>query len=83
MNPHDQTAPLWMTASSLAELTDDTLQVDLSALVMHVQRCKPLMSGRLFRLQCGAEAVRGFMASRLLTSLLVMGGLLSLSLLAL
>jgi hypothetical protein len=83
MNPHAPTAPLWMTASSLAELSDDTLQVDLSALELHVQRCKPLMSGRWFRLQCGAEAVRGFMASRLMTSLLVMGVLLSLGLIAL
>jgi hypothetical protein len=83
MNPNVPTAPLWMTASSLGDWADDTMQVDLSELVLHVQRCKPLMSGRWFRLQCGAEAVRGFMASRLLTSLVVMGVLLSLGLLAL
>ena len=58
------------------------MRIDLSALEAHLQLCKPF-SGRLFRLQCGADAVRGFMASRLMTSLLVMGLMLSLSLLTL
>jgi hypothetical protein len=78
MNPNNATtAPHWSTASSQGDWCDASL-VDLSALEAHLHLCKRL-SGRLFSLRCSADSVRGFMAHRLMTSLVVMSLLISLS----
>ena len=62
------TTPLWSTAS-FGE-TADTSSMELSALGEHMAACKPL-KGRLFAAHCAAEALHGFVASRLVTTLVV------------
>jgi hypothetical protein len=61
-------APGWIT-SSLGH-TADTLPTELSELGAHLRACHGTR-GRLFLLQCGGEAVRGFFGARIVTSLLV------------
>lgn len=56
----------WST-SSYGEAAD-TSPVELSALGEHLDICKQC-SGRMFKLQCLAETVHGFMAARLVTTL--------------
>ncbi len=43
---------------------------DLNALGQHLDLCQG-NSGRIFALRCGADSVHGFVASRLVTSLVV------------
>lgn len=65
--------PNWSTASFGD--TTDTSPMDLSLLGEHLQLCRNAR-GRLFLTRCHAEAVQGFMASRIVTTLLVGGALL-------
>lgn len=61
-------APNWATSSF--GHTADTSPAELSALGEHLQTCHGV-SGRLFALQCGGEAVRRFLAGRVVTTLVV------------
>jgi hypothetical protein len=63
-------APFWATAS----INDaaDTSPMELSALGAHVDRCNG-SRGRMFGLQCVADAVHGFIAPRFVTTLIVIG----------
>lgn len=65
--------PLWST-SSFGE-SADTSALELSALGAHLALCRG-MSGRLFPLQCLGEAMHGFVAPRLVTTLVVVAALL-------
>ena len=58
--------PNWSTASFGS--TADTSPVELFALGEHLDLCKGCR-GRLFALQCLAEAVTGFVAARVVTTL--------------
>ncbi len=62
-------APRWSTAS-FGDVDVDTSPVELSALGDHMALCKT-MSGSFFSAQCMAQAVHGFVASRMVTSVLV------------
>lgn len=62
------TQPRWSTASFGD--TADTSPMELSALGDHMDACRPL-KGRLFAARCAAEAMHGFVASRLVTTLVV------------
>ena len=66
-NRHAAT-PFWSTAS-FGE-TANTSPMELSALGEHLDACKGA-HGRLFTLQCLAEAVNRFIAARLVTTLVV------------
>ncbi len=76
MNARTVPSPAWST-SSFAEAAD-TSPAELSALGAHQALCRH-QSGRLFNLQCVGEAMHGFVAPRLVTTLvvvaLVIGGL--------
>jgi len=65
--------PLWST-SSFGEGAD-TSPSELSALGAHLVQCRGL-NGRLFPLQCLGEAMHGFVAPRLVTTLVVVAALL-------
>ena len=58
----------WATAS-FADTTDTT-PMELSALGAHVDRCNG-SRGRLFRLQCAADAMIGFIAPRFVTTIII------------
>ena len=58
----------WATAS-IAD-TADTTPMELSALGAHVDRCNG-SRGRMFRLQCAAEAMIGFVAPRFVTTAVI------------
>lgn len=60
--------PVWST-SSLGHGTDTTL-VDLAALSQHLGLCQR-HQGRLFALKCHGEIVGQFVASRVVTTLMV------------
>lgn len=60
--------PFWSTAS-FGDSTDAT-PVELSGLSEHLVSCKGV-NGRLFTLQCLAEAADRFVAARLVTTLVV------------
>lgn len=51
--------------------TAHTLPTELNALGEHLHLCRRL-SGRLFTLQCGGEAVHRFLAARLVTTVVVL-----------
>ncbi len=76
MNTPSITPPLWSTASYGD--TADTSPVELSALGDHLDACKPL-KGRWFAARCMAEAMHGFVASRLVTTLVVAALLIGVS----
>jgi hypothetical protein len=59
--------PHWSTASFGDPA--DTSPLELSALGEHLDLCRGAR-GRLFAVHCRAEAVRGFVASHLLTTVL-------------
>lgn len=59
----------------------DTSPAELSLLGEHLQACR-LHHGRWFEFRCAADATGGFVASRLITSLLVLGVLAGLGALA-
>jgi hypothetical protein len=60
--------PFWSTAS-FGDSTDTT-PMELSGLSEHLVSCKGV-NGRLFTLQCLAEAADRFIAARLVTTLVV------------
>lgn len=57
----------WRTASDGGDA--DTQPAELLALGEHLEHCRA-QGRRLFALQCGGEAMHGFIASRLMTTLL-------------
>jgi hypothetical protein len=65
--------PLWST-SSFGESVS-TSPMELSALGAHLALCREL-SGHLFSLQCLGETMHGFVAPRLVTTLVVAAALL-------
>ena len=62
--------PVW--ATSTIDGAADTSPMDLSALGAHVDRCNGLR-GRLFGLRCAADSLSGFIAPRIVTTLVVLG----------
>jgi len=60
--------PFWATAA--VDSAADTLPMELSALGAHVDRCNG-SRGRMFGLRCAADAFTGFVAPRLVTTLVV------------
>ena len=70
------TSPLWSTASFGDSA--DTSAMELSALGAHMASCKTL-TGRLFAARCAAEAMHGFVAGRLVTTLVVAALLIGIS----
>ena len=67
--PSTKSAPRrpWATASSD---TADTTPTELSALGAHVDRCNG-SRGRMFRLQCAADAMIAFVAPRFVTTAVI------------
>ncbi len=61
--------PSWSTASFGDSA--DTSPMELSALGEHFDLCKG-SHGRLFALQCVAESLKGFVAARFVTTLVVL-----------
>ncbi len=80
MNTHDIATPRWSTAA-FGEAAD-TSPMELSALGDHLHLCKG-SRGRLFRLQCVAESMNGFVAARFVTTLAVIALLMGLAYMAL
>lgn len=74
MNMHAISHPSWSTASFGSAM--DISPMDLSALVDHFARCQGCR-GRLFALRCAAEATHGFVATRFVTTLVVMVSLIA------
>lgn len=58
----------WATAS-FADAADTT-PMEISALEAHVDRCNG-SRGRMFRLQCAADAMIGFVAPRFVTTAVI------------
>jgi hypothetical protein len=58
--------PFW--ATSAIDGDADTSPMDLSALGAHVDRCNGLR-GPMFGLQCAADTLSGFLAPRIVTTL--------------
>ncbi len=73
MNSRAIATPSWSTAS-FGEPAD-TSPMELSALGEHLDRCQG-SRGRLFGLQCAAEATHGFVVGRLVTTLVVLSAVL-------
>lgn len=69
MNAHLIPVPRW--SSDLFNTTTDATPMDLSALGSHLALCKGA-NGRLFALQGLARNMRGFMAARFVTTLLLL-----------
>lgn len=65
--------PLWST-SSFGDSADAS-PLELAALGTHLALCRGL-GGRLFPLQCLGEAMHGFVAPRLVTTLVVVAALM-------
>lgn len=64
----EPTIPDW-TTSSFGHAADPS-PAELSALESHLRTCRDL-SGRLFSLQCGGEALHRFLAGRIVTTSIV------------
>jgi hypothetical protein len=62
--------PVW--ATSTIDSADGTSPSDLSTLGAHVHRCNGLR-GRMFALRCAADSLAGFLAPRIVTTLVVLG----------
>lgn len=58
----------WATASFADSA--DTTPMELSALGAHVDRCNG-SRGRMFKLQCAADALTGFVAPRFVTTTVI------------
>jgi len=65
-SPAARRRPFW--ATSAIDGDTDTLPMDLSALGAHVDRCNGLR-GPMFGLQCAADTLSGFLAPRIVTTL--------------
>lgn len=74
MNMHAISHPSWSTASFGSAV--DTSPMDLSALGDHFVSCQGCR-GRLFALRCAAEATHGFVATRFVTTLVVVIALIA------
>lgn len=74
--PADPTRPRWSTAS-FGEAAD-TSPGELSALGEHLHLCRG-SHGRLFALQCAAQAVHDFIAPRIVTLVVVLALLVGVS----
>jgi hypothetical protein len=68
MNTPFAATPIWST-SSLGD-TVDTSPMELTALGQHLDLCAG-SRGRWFKVQCVAEAMNGFIAPRLVTTLVI------------
>ena len=66
--PVSRRRPVWATSAIDGEV--DTLPTDLSALGAHVDRCNG-SRGRMFRLQCAADAMIAFVAPRFVTTAVI------------
>ena len=64
--PVSRRRPVWATSAIDGEV--ETLPTDLSALGAHVDRCNGLR-GPMFGLQCAADTLSGFLAPRIVTTL--------------
>ena len=73
-------APYWSTTSY--GHSTDTTPMDLNALGDHVSRCRAA-SSRFSALQCAAQAVRGMVASRFVTTLALAAALITIVLMVL
>lgn len=73
MNTQTISTPLWSTAS-FAD-APDTSPMEITQLGDHFDRCQGAR-GRLFKLQCVAESMNGFMAPRFVTTLVVVSMLI-------
>ena len=62
--------PVW--ATSTIDRCADASAAELSTLGEHVDRCNGLR-GRMFPLRCAADALAGFLAPRVVTTLVVLG----------
>ena len=74
MNTHTISHPYWSTASFDSKV--DPSAMDLLALGEHFARCQG-SRGRLFALRCAAEATHGFVATRFVTTLVVVVALIA------
>ena len=74
MNSTASTLPHWSTASYAD--APETSPAQLSDLGAHVSRCNGCR-GRWFELRCVAEAVHGFVAPRFVTTLALVGAVVS------
>jgi hypothetical protein len=70
MNAQAVELPRWTTAS-IADAAD-TKPMELRALGAHVERCNG-SRGRWFALRCAVDAVHEFVASRFVTTLIIVG----------
>ena len=68
MNSRAAATPSWSTASFGD--TPDTSPMELSALGAHVDRCNG-SRGRWFAVQCAADSMLSFVASRFVTTVVV------------
>ncbi len=75
MQAHTPLHPRWSTAS----FGDDaqTSPMELSALGSHLHTCRSA-TGRLFAARCVADTLHGFVASRMVTTVAVVGVLAAL-----
>ncbi|HEY5581983.1 MAG TPA: hypothetical protein VIK56_12630 [Rhodoferax sp.] len=80
MNTNDIVTPSWSTASFGD--TADTSPMELSALGEHLDLCKG-SRGRLFALHCVAQTLKGFVAARFVTTLVLVALLIGVASLAL
>ena len=67
--PPARRRPIW--ATSAIDGAADTSPMDLSALGAHVDRCNG-SRGRMFALRCAADALSGFLAPRVVTTLVAL-----------
>lgn len=74
MNTKILAGPCWSTSSFGA--APDPSPTEVSALGEHLDVCRRL-SGRLFALKCGAQALHGFVAVRFVTTLVAVALLLA------
>jgi hypothetical protein len=77
MTPDVAAAPRWSTSTFAANAHNSAMEQ--SALAEHLELCKGL-TGRLFALRCGANAIHCFVAPRVVTTLVVAALLMSVSL---
>lgn len=66
--PASRKRPFWATSS--LDGGADTSPMELSALGAHVDRCNG-SRGRMFGLRCAADSLSGFLAPRIVTTLVV------------
>lgn len=77
ISPRLSTRPRWSTSAFAQEYgADDNVA---SALGAHLNSCRSV-NGRWFAVRCGVDAVRQFLAPRLVTSLVVLALLVGIGL---